>query len=298
MQFPEISEEKHKWFQLNGDYYFPKTFGMTIVAGRDFDPKNIADSTSVLLNMSAVNALHLTPAEVIGKSLIRPGIVQGYQRPDSTVLPITGTIIGVVEDFPYRSMHKKIEPLAIAPKPHIEDRIIHIRLPEGKIQEKMKSIEAVWKEVYPNFGFDYWFIDDEFGRMYESETKIAALTEKFSWLAILITCVGLYGLASFMSQQRIKEIGIRKTMGASNAQVLFLLLSVFAKLLLISCFIALPVAYYLTSQWLQSFEYRTPLTVVVFGGAIGLIALITLITVGYESLKASMSNPIKALRHE
>ncbi len=298
MQFPEISEEKHKWFQLNGDYYFPKTFGMTILAGRDFDPKNIADSTSVLLNMSAVNALHLTPAEVIGKALIRPGIVQGYQRPDSTVLPITGTVIGVVEDFPYRSMHLKIEPLAIAPKPHVEDRIIHIRLPEGKIQEKMKSIEAVWKDVYPNFGFDYWFIDDEFGRMYESETKIAALTEKFSWLAILITCVGLYGLASFMSQQRIKEIGIRKTMGASNAQVLILLLGVFAKLLLISCFVALPVAYYLTSQWLQSFEYRTPLTVVVFGGAIGLIALITLVTVGYESLKASMSNPINALRHE
>ncbi|NOT75164.1 MAG: FtsX-like permease family protein [Cyclobacteriaceae bacterium] len=299
MQFPEISEEKHQWFQLNGDYFFPGAFDLKIIAGRDFDPKNIADSTSVILNMSAVKALHLTAEEVVGKSIIRPELVNGYnRRRDTTLLPITGTVIGVVDDFPYRSMHKKIEPLAIAPKPHTEDRIIHIRLPQGKITEKIQFIEKTWKTVFPNFGFDYWFIDEEFGRMYESETKVAALTEKFSWLAILITCVGLYGLASFMSQQRIKEIGIRKTMGASNTQVLLLLLGVFGKLLLIACVIALPVAYYLTNQWLQGFEYRTPLSVFVFAGAIGLIAVITLLTVGYESLKASMSNPIKALRHE
>ena len=134
--------------------------------------------------------------------------------------------------------------------------------------------------------------------MYENETKVAGLTENFSWLAILITCVGLYGLASFMSQQRIKEIGIRKTMGASSLQILVLLLSVFGKLLLIASVIALPVAYYISNQWLQSFEYRTSLSVVVFSGAIGLIIIITLVTVGYESLRASLSNPVKALRHE
>ncbi|MEJ0055169.1 MAG: FtsX-like permease family protein [Bacteroidota bacterium] len=134
--------------------------------------------------------------------------------------------------------------------------------------------------------------------MYENETKVAALTEKFSWLAILITCVGLYGLASFMSQQRTKEIGIRKTMGASNLQVLILLLSVFGKLLLIASIIAIPVAYYFSNQWLQGFEYRTPLSAIVFGSAIALIAVITLVTVGYESLKASLSNPVTALRHE
>lgn len=101
-----------------------------------------------------------------------------------------------------------------------------------------------------------------------------------------------------MSQQRIKEIGIRKTMGASSLQILVLLLSVFGKLLLISSVIALPVAYYISNQWLQSFEYRTSLSVVVFSGAIGLIIIITLVTVGYESLRASLSNPVKALRHE
>ena len=298
MQFPEINEDKHEWFQLNGDYDFPRTFNLNIIAGRDFNPNNVADSSSILLNMAAVSALHLTPEEAVGKAVVRPDYVQGYSRRDTTKAPVTGLVIGVVEDFPYRSMHKKIDPLAIAPKPHTVDRIIHVRLPAGKMQEKIQGLETAWKKIFPGYGFDYWFINEEFGRMYENETKVAGLTENFSWLAILITCVGLYGLASFMSQQRIKEIGIRKTMGASSFQILALLLSVFGKLLLIASVIALPMAYFLSSRWLQTFEYRTSLSLVVFGGAIGLIVVITLVTVGYESLKASLANPVKALRHE
>lgn len=195
-------------------------------------------------------------------------------------------------------MHQKIDPLAISPKPHTDDRIIHVRLPAKKMAEKIAKLEEAWKQVFPGYGFDYWFIDEEFGRMYENETKVAALTENFSWLAILITCVGLYGLASFMSEQRTKEIGIRKTMGASNTQVLILLLSVFAKLLLIASVVALPLTYLISSKWLEGFQYRTSLSVWVFGGSVALIIVITLITVGYESLKASLSNPVKALRHE
>ncbi len=298
MQFPEINEEKHQWFQLNGDYDFPRTFNLKIIAGRDFDSKNISDSTAILLNETAVAALHLTPAEMIGKTVSRPDFVMGYSRRDTTKPAVTGLVIGVVEDFPYRSMHKKIDPLAISPKPHSDDRIIHVRLPAKRMSEKIAKLEEAWKQVFPGFGFDYWFVDEEFGRMYENETKVAGLTENFSWLAILITCVGLYGLASFMSQQRTKEIGIRKTMGASNMQVLVLLLSVFGKLLVIACVVALPLTYFISSKWLESFQYRTSLSVWVFGGSIVLIIMITLITVGYESLKASLSNPVQALRHE
>jgi putative ABC transport system permease protein len=224
--------------------------------------------------------------------------VMGYQMPDSTKAPITGIVIGVVEDFPYQSMRKKIEPLAISPKPHTFDRIIHVRLPEGRIQEKIAFLESTWKKNFPQYGFDYWFVDEEFGRMYENETKVANLTEKFSGLAILITCVGLYGLASFMSEQRTREIGIRKSMGASSSQILILLLSVFGKLLLLASCIAIPVAYYLANQWLSSFVYQTSLSVWVFGGVVALVAFITLFTVGYEALKASLSNPVKALRHD
>lgn len=297
-QFPDVGDQKFEWFQLNGDYDFPKTFSLKLIAGRDFDPTNVADTTSILLNESAVRSLKLTPQEVIGKEVIRPRIVFSFGPPDSTQLPVHGTVIGVVEDFAYRSMNNKIDPLAIAPKPHSDDRIIHVRLPATGIGQKLGDIEKKWKQVFPDYGFDYWFIDEEFARMYENEIRVAALTEKFSWLAILVACVGLYGLASFMSEQRTKEIGIRKTMGASNGQVLGLLLKVFGKLLLIASIIGIPISYLLAQQWLQSFVYRTPLSFVVFGGALGAIALITLITVGYESLKASMANPIKALKHE
>jgi putative ABC transport system permease protein len=298
MQFPDINEEQHEWFQLNGDFDFPKTFNMKIIAGRDFDPNNIADSTSILLNESAVRSLNLTPEEVVGKTVIRPSHIMGYGPPDSTAAPITGHVIGIVEDFPYKSAHAKIDPLAISPKPHSFDRIIHVRLPAGKMAEKIAFLEKTWKEVYPEFGFDYWFVDEEFGRMYENETQVAELTEKFSALAILITCVGLYGLASFLSEQRTKEIGIRKTLGASNGQVLSLLLGVFAKLLGIACLIGVPVAWYFSGQWLNSFVIKTPVSFLVLGGSVLLIAVITLITVGYESLKASMANPVVALKHD
>ena len=298
MQFPEINEDKYEWFQLNGDYDFPKTFKLKILAGRDFDHNNIRDSSAILLNESAVKALKLTPETAVGKTVVRPAYVIGYSQRDTTAAPVTGIVIGVVEDFPYKSMHQRIDPLAISPKPHSDDRIIHVRLPGGKIGEKISSLESKWKQVFPDFGFDYWFIDEEFGRMYENETQVAAITEKFSALAILITCVGLYGLAAFLSQQRTKEIGIRKTMGASNVQVLVLLLSIFGRLLLIACIIGLPITYYLASQWLEGFSYQTELSVWVFGGAIVTMVAITFLTVGFETLKASMANPAVALKHE
>jgi putative ABC transport system permease protein len=298
MQFPDISEEKHDWFQLNGDYDFPKTFRLKILAGRDFDHNNVSDSSAILINEAAVKALKLTPETAVGKTVVRPAYVMSYGPPDSTQVPVTGHVIGVVEDFPYRSMHQRIEPLAISPKPHSDDRIIHVRLPARGIGEKIKELETKWKKVFPDFGFSYWFVDDEFGRMYANETQVAQITEKFSVLAILITCVGLYGLAAFSSQQRTKEIGIRKTMGATNAQMVLLLLTVFGRLLLIACVIGIPVTYYLSSKWLSGFAYQTGLSAWLFGGAVFAMAVITFLTVGFETLKASMGNPVVALKHE
>ncbi len=298
MQFPEISEQQHDWFQLNGDFDFPETFKLKIIAGRNFDSQNIADSSAILLNETAVKALNLTPEQMIGKTVIRPDYMIPWSGTRTTQGPVTGLVVGVVEDFPYQSMHKKINPLAISPKPHSDDRIIYVRLPAERVSEKIASIETAWKKVFPDFGFDYWFVDEEFGRMYENENSIAQITEKFSALAILITCVGIYGLAAFLSEQRTREIGIRKTFGATNSQILFIMMSVFVKLLAVACIIGVPIAYYLSSRWLENFVYQTSLSFVVFAGAIGLIAIITIVTVGYESLKASLANPVTALRHE
>lgn len=298
MQFPEISAEKRDWFQLNGDFDFPKTFGLKIIAGRDFDHSRVADSSAVLLNQTAVRALNLTPEAAVGKTIIRPDFSMGFGPPDSTRAPVSGLVIGVVEDFPYRSMHHKIEPLAISPMPHRLDRIIHVRLPARNMGQKIASLEKAWKQVFPDFGFDYWFVDEEFGRMYENETQIAQLSRQFSILAMLITCVGLYGLAAFLARQRIKEIGIRKALGASNSQILLMLLKVFGKILLIGCVVGIPVALFLSGRWLKNFEYQAPLSFLVFVGAIGAIALVTLFTVGFESLRASLANPVKSLRSE
>jgi putative ABC transport system permease protein len=298
MQFPELGPDQREWFQLNGDFDFPKTFKMKLLAGRDFDPQFAADSNAVLLNESAVRALKLTPAEAVGKVVIRPEFVMNYAPPDSTRAPVSGLVVGVVEDFPYRSMHHKIEPLAISPRTHTVDRIIHVRLPARDMGQKIAALENAWKQHFPDFAFDYWFVDEEFGRMYENETQVAQLTKQFSALAMLITCVGLYGLAAFLSKQRTKEIGIRKTLGASNRQILLLLLRVFGKIGLVGCLIGVPTALFLSGRWLQSFEYQTPLTFALFAGAVGSIALITLLTVGYESLKASMANPVDTLTQE
>jgi putative ABC transport system permease protein len=217
---------------------------------------------------------------------------------DPNSAPVHGRVVGVVEDFNYRSMSYAIEPIAISPTPHLNNRIIYMRLPKHNVADKVVELEKKWKQVFPDYGFDYWFIDDEFVRLYENEVRLSALIETFSWLAILVACVGLYGLASFMAEQRTKEIGIRKTMGASNAQILSLLLKVFGKLLIIASVAALPAAYFLSRNWLENFVYRTPLSVAVFGGALLVIAVITLITVGYETLKAALANPITAIRHE
>ncbi len=296
-QFPDIKEEANEWFQLNGDYDFPRTFGLKIIAGRDFDPQNVTDSTAILLNESAVKTLNLTPQEMIGKTVVRPAHSY-YGGVDSTRAPVNGKVIGIVEDFPFRSMQYKIDPLGIAARPHTDDRIIHVRLGTKEMGEKIRFLEQEWKKLFPNYGFDYWFVDNEFGRMYENETRVSGLTEKFSALAIFITCIGLYGLASFMAQQRTREIGIRKAMGSSNTEIIQLLLMVFAKLLLIASVLAIPITYFLSAKWLERFVYKTPLSIGVFSLALLILVMITLITVGYETWKAARTNPVNTLRHE
>src|SRR5204863_7586130 len=124
-----------------------KTFGLNIIAGRDFDHKNLADSNAIILNQSALKSLKLTPEEAIGKTYSRPDI-RGYNR-DTTLAPLTGLVIGVVEDFPYRSMHNKIDPLAISPRPHFVDRIIHVRLSPSNMGDKILHLEKTWKQIFP-----------------------------------------------------------------------------------------------------------------------------------------------------
>lgn len=295
-KFPEVNEEEYSWNTFNVDYDFPATFNLELVAGRSFEVGNISDSTSIILNETAVKALGKTPDEAIGMSMTAPH-VNGYFNYDYERLR-NGRVIGVVRDFPYKSAYQAIEPLVIDPTPHVIDRILYIKLPQGKFQEKIAYVEQKWKEVYPGVGLDYWFVSDEFGRMYKAEQRITALSRNFSGLAILITCIGLFGLASFICEQRTKEIGIRKAMGATNGQILGLLLMTFIKLLFFACLVAVPLSYFASGKLLENFVYRVPLNADTGLMGVAIIAVLTVFTVGYESLKASLVNPVKSLRYE
>jgi len=151
---------------------------------------------------------------------------------------------------------------------------------KGKFQEKLAFVENTWKEVYPGVGLDYWFVSDEFGRMYKVEKRIAALSQNFPGLAILITCIGLFGLASFICEQRTKEIGIRKAMGATNAQILCLLLVTFLKLLFFACVVAVPLSYFASNKLLENFVYRISLNADMGLIGVAIIVLLTIFTVG------------------
>jgi putative ABC transport system permease protein len=285
-RIPDINEEEFQWSELNVEFNFIRMYNLEILAGREFISNNPADSNAYILNESAVRELGKSNEEVIG------------HRIEDVSDEITGEIIGVVRDFPYRSMQQAIGPLVISGRPHPIDQIIYVKLPQGSIQEKLAVMEEKWKEIFPGIGFDYWFVNDEFGRMYESEARMADLTKSFSLLAIFIACLGLFGLASYMTEQRTKEIGIRKVMGASFGQIFWLFYTVFTRMLFVAVIIAIPLGYLLMYQWLQEFAYRISIEWSYFGLAILGVFLLTILTVGYELIKASSSNPAEALRYE
>ena len=159
-------------------------------------------------------------------------------------------------------------------------------------------MENKWKRIFPDVGFDYWFLSDEFGRMYSTEKKMSGLVQFFSILAIFISCLGLYGLASYIAEQKTKEIGVRKILGASLAEILKILVSDFILMIGIACLVAFPIGYWLMDNWLTNFAYNVGISWIIFVVTAIVILMLTLITVSYETLKAAMSQPVKSLRHE
>jgi len=294
VKFPEFQKEAVQWNQLNVDYYFPKTYGLEFVAGRDFEPGNVSDSLSVVLNEAAVKALNQPIEKVLGATVEERYFNFVTRQPDTR----SYKVIGIVKDFPFRSMHQAIEPLMLNPHVHFIDRIAYIKLPAGKFQEKIQSIEKKWREVYQDIGFDYWFVSDEFNRMYVTEARVSSLAKAFAVLAILITVLGVFGLASYTAEQKTKEVGIRKVMGAEVRQVIAMFVWVFVKIFIIASVVAMPLAYFLADYWLKDFVYRSPLTPFIFLISLAGLLLITLLTVSYETWKAARTNPVNSLRVE
>jgi putative ABC transport system permease protein len=294
VRLPEFENKELDWNQLNVDFDFPRTYDLELIAGREFDKANLADSASVILNEAALKAIGQPIEKVIGSVVEEQYFNQTLNRPDFRQLKV----IGIVKDFPFRSMHQAIEPLMLNPHLHFIDRIAYIKLPPGDIQGKIASIENKWKSIYPGIGFDYWFVSDEFNRMYFTERKVSDLAKVFAVLAVLITVIGVFGLASYTTEQKTKEVGIRKVMGAQVRQVVVLFLGMFMKIFFVACAIAIPLAYLLTNNWLEKFVYRSPFAVDLFITAVAGLLLITIATVSYEVVKAAIANPVKSLRND
>jgi len=209
----------------------------------------------------------------------------------------TGQIVGVVKDFHFKSMHEKIGPLVLSNNKGY-DSYLFLKTAPGNLQKSISDAESVWAKFIPDQPFSFTFLDDSFNKLYKSDIKTSQLIFSFSIIAIILSAMGLFGLAAFTTEQRTKEIGIRKVLGASVQQITTLLSKEFVMLVLIAIVIATPVAAFMINKWLQGFAYRTSLTAWIFITAGGLAVMIALLSVSLHSIKAAVANPVKSLRTE
>jgi putative ABC transport system permease protein len=263
-------------------YDFIETFGMEIVEGRSFNKKYPTDEEqAVVINETAKKIIGME--NPVGKQL--------FFGEAAT------TIIGVVKDYHFKSLHTGIEPLILAIVPTLY-RYVFVKMEAGNIPGTLAGIGKTWERLFPETPFEYHFLDEAYEKLYRSEQRMGMLFYSFALLAILISCLGLFGLASFMTEKRTKEIGIRKVLGASHSGVVVLLNKQFTRWVLMANVLSWPIAYYAMSRWLQGFAYRINLGIGTFILAALIALAIALITVSYQSLKTALSNPAEALRYE
>ncbi|MBN1222147.1 MAG: ABC transporter permease [Candidatus Aminicenantes bacterium] len=290
--YPEgfTREQPQKLTRLDIEPHYIPTMDIKIVSGRNFSPKLSTDpSASLLINETV--AKHFGWTDPLGKTFIY------YPAPGGEGETVTKQVVGVVKDFHFTSLHRRIEPLVLAYNP---DRIryISVRISPKNIQQTLSLLKKKWENINPQRPFDFFFLEAAFDSQYRTEDRVGNLSLYFSLLAIFIGCLGLFGLASYMAERRTKEIGIRKVLGASVPGIVRLLSREFLWLVLIANVIAWPAAYGGLTLWLRNFPYRIDVNLIVMAAA-GLIALLTaLFTVSIQAVKAALANPVDALRYE
>lgn len=265
---------------IHADPDFVGLMGLDVIEGRNFSYETQTDlDRTYLLNQEAVRQL-------------------GFEDPvGRTVGSERNTVIGIVKDFHYSSLHSKIGPMAISWRVNWTRRPC-IKIAGTNIADSIKHIENVYKEFCPGFALEYGFLDESFARQYEAEKRLKQLLQYFVAIAIVISCLGLFALTAFIAEQKTKEIGIRKVLGSSNTGIFILLSKNFTKWVLVANLISWPIAYFVLSKWLKSFAYHINISLMIFVLS-GLMALaIALLTVGYQALKAASANPADCLRYE
>lgn len=266
------------------DYDYVKMYGLKIIAGREFSKEYGTDARSVIYNREAAELLGFTdPAQAVGKKIDFWG--EQY------------TISGVVENFHQQSLHEAFEPLILRLMPEANG-YLSVKTTTTQSSVTLASIKKQWNKFFPGNTFDYFFLDDHFDQQYKADQRFGQTFGLFTTLAILVACMGLFGLASFTTLQRTKEIGIRKVLGASVPGILKLLYKEFALLIIVAFLVAAPVAWIAISQWLQGYAFRSGIHWTYFALPFIVIILIALVTVSFQSIKAAVANPVKSLRTE
>ncbi|HYG03005.1 MAG TPA: ABC transporter permease [Chryseosolibacter sp.] len=273
---------------FSANYDFVKTMGMEIVTGRDFSRDISSDSLyAVLVNESMVKRMGWS--DPLGKKF-------GFNGPNGTTTE--RQVVGVVKDYHQNSLYDAIEPLMIVLNHNTN--YVFVRTEEGDVRNSLAAIENAWKEIFPGYTFEYTFLDQDFNSQYQADEKRSQIFTAFSGLTIVIACLGLLGLAAFTTEQRTKEIGVRKVIGASINSLVLLVSKEFFLLVGLGMLLAFPASWYFTDNWLQNFAYRINLTgewaTFIMSALIAFV--ITLVTVGYHIIRAASSNPVKALRDE
>jgi len=270
-----------QFVQASVGYDYVKTMNLKVLQGRDFSREIVTDSVGYLINEAALNIMKFK--DPVGHP------IKFWDH--------NGKVIGVLKDFHFQSLHEPILPLILRMDKDVWG-VALVRIEGGQTKQALAGLEKICKQLNPKFPFNYQFSDEEYQKLYTSEMVVGKLSRYFAGLAIFICCLGLLGLAMFTAEQRIKEIGIRKVLGASVSSLFTLVSKDFLVLVFIAFLIAAPLGYWFMTNWLRDFAYRTPVGVWIFVFA-GLIAIfITLFTVSFQAIKAAMANPVKNLRSE
>jgi ABC-type antimicrobial peptide transport system permease subunit len=260
------------------------TYKLQLVAGRNLQPSG--PTTEFLVNESFVKSLGLKkPEDILNKEI---SIMDGL---------IKCPVVGVLKDFNDRSLRQDLAPLLIDTNATMY-RQASIKLSTTNIASTMQSIKKIWEQTFPDYVYEYRFLDDKIASFYKQENQLSQLYKIFAAIAIFLSCLGLYGLSSFMAVQRIKEVGIRKVLGATAGNIVYLFSKEFIILISIAFLIATPLAWYFMNKWLQDYAYRIDVSWWLFAAG-GLAAIIiALATISFQAIKAAIANPVKSLRTE
>ena len=271
-------------YNVGIDYDYVPNYDIELVAGRNFDLSFATDTAATILNVAATEFLGFaSPEEAIGRKITHEGIDK--------------TVVGILANYNQMSLKTTVPPILYRLNP-ASDSFFSLKLTGNNASRATEQVEQAWNNFFPGNPMDYFYLDNFFNRQYAKEDQFGTVFSIFSGLAIIVSCLGLFGLSAFSALQRTKEIGIRKVLGASESKILFLLSKEYMWLIMIAVVFGVPLTYYLMDLWLSNFAYRVDMNWTLFLMASAIVFIVAILTVSYQTLRSAKANPSKTLRYE